>query len=247
MGLVPDWAIRLYCRIVKPPGWVKVSGGFFVKVRRLELYELDAVPFDDPGPFKYPYNVNGKTVERIYDISQWPQPPKPPEKPEDLCEEGSYEWALWRVYNLYQSALLQRVRQVEAAEAYAHSIARYILASCIKPTDRRKVATPPDYELVYKAAINPEVSLSDIAKALDETFGASFDGLPILDQIFEGKGGSAKVDAIRQWAGQARQAWGLDKIGWAGMPVKERAEMVVVTKLSSWLETLEWRKRDKNK
>jgi hypothetical protein len=214
----------------------------------LTLYELDAVPFNDLGPFVYEYQLSGgKTKEAFYDISQWPEPPRAPTVPEDACDPNSMEAALWKVYNLYQSALLHRVRQVASAETYADSIARYILANCVKDADRALVETAADYEAVYGAAICPEVSIADIEAALANTFKASFDGQPILDQLLEAKGGSGKVDALRQWAGQARERWQLTKEKWAEFSLKERAEMVVSLKLPHWLESLEWQKKEREK
>lgn len=236
-----------YLRVFRPGGVVKLPSGFFIKVRRLILYELDAVSFTDPGQFKYPYVVNGKTIERIYDISQWSEPPKLPTVPEELCAENSYEWGMWRIYNLYQAALAQRVKQVEAAEAYAVQVSRYILENCLSDADRRRVITPADYEAVYSAAINPEVSLSDLEAALAQTFKATFDGGPILEQVLEDKEGSAKVDALRLWASQAREAWGLKLAEWAAIPLKERAGMVVTLKLPDWLQSLEWAKKEREK
>jgi hypothetical protein len=225
-----------------------LPAGLFVRVRRLALYELDNVTFQDIGQFTYTYELSGgKTKEAFYDISQWPEPPHAPAVPKEACDPNSMEAALWRVYDLYQSALLHRIRQVEAAETYAHSVARYILANCVKAADRALVETPGDYEAVYGAAICPEVSIADIEVALAQTFKASFDGQPILDQLFADKGGSGKVDALRQWAGQAREKWGLQKAEWAKIPLRERAEMIIVTKLSSWLESLEWQKREKER
>ena len=227
---------------------VKLPSGFYIQVRRLTLYELDNVQFNDQGQFTYTYELSGgKTKEAFYDISQWPEPPMAPTVPKEACDPNSMEAALWRVYDLYQSALLHRIRQVEAAENYAHSVARYILAHCVKDADRALVSTPADYELVYGAAICPEVSLTDIEAALATTFKASFDNEPILDQLLKDKGGSGKVDALRQWTGQARQSWQLTKDKWAEFSLKERAEMVVSLKLPDWLSALEWAKKEKER
>lgn len=239
---------QFYYRVMKPVGVVKLPTGFLVKVRRLGLYELDEIFFSDPGPFTYTYQLpGGKTKEAYYDIGQWTEPPRAPGIPEEACDPNSMEAALWKVYNLYQSALLHRIRQVEAAEAFAHGVAKYILANCLSDVDRALIETPEAFETVYASAINPEVELSDIEAALANTFKASFDGEPILDQLLKDKGGSGKVDALRQWAGQARQAWGLTKQAWAEFSLRERAEMVVSLKLPQWLESLEWAKREKER
>ena len=255
MGL-DQTARQLYYRVLRPGGVVKLPSGFYIQVRRLTLYELDNVQFNDQGQFTYTYELSGgKTKEAFYDISQWPEPPRAPAVPEQACDTLSMEASLWKVYNLYQSALLHRIKQVEAAENYAHSVARYILAHCVKDVDRALVNNAEAYELVYGAAICPEVSLTDIETALAQTFKASFDGQPILDQLLKDKGGSSassghgsgKVDALRQWAGQARQSWQLTKEKWAEFSLKERAEMVVSLKLPDWLSALEWQKKEREK
>lgn len=248
MSVLGKFVRQLYLRVIRPPGTVRLPGGSFVRVRRLGLYELDACPFDGPGPFTYTYELSGgKTKEAYYDISQWTEPPRAPKVPESACDPNSMEAALWKVYNTYQSALLHRIRQVEATEAFAHDVAKYILAHCLSDVDRALVMLSEDFELVYGAAICPEVSLTDIESALATTFRASFDGEPILDQLLKDKGGSGKVDALRQWAGQARQVWGLDKVKWAAISLRERAEMVVSLKLPQWLESLEWMKRERER
>lgn len=239
---------QLYLRVLRPAGVVRLPTGFFIQVRRLGLYELDNVRFEDLGSFTYTYELSGgKTKEAFYDISQWPEPPKAPAVPKEACDPTSMEAALWKVYDLYQSALLHRIKQVQAAELYAHDVARYILENCVKDVDRALVETAEAYEAVYQAAICPEVSIADIEAALAQTFKASFDGQPILDQLFAGKGGSGKVDALRQWAGQAREKWQLTKERWAEFSLRDRAEMIVSHKLPSWLESLEIMKREKER
>lgn len=170
---------------------LKLSGGL-VALRKLRLYELDIITFDDPGPFVYEY-VNAKTgrvTKRVYRVDQWPEPPRPPTRPEHECEPESYEADLWHVYNTYQSALLQRTKQVEAEENYSHDIARYVVRHCphfpwwlkvyyrllnlfglsqVKiPQDC--IISPEDYTSVYRRVLIPEVETGDIERVLRDMF-----------------------------------------------------------------------------
>jgi hypothetical protein len=58
----------------------------------------------------------------------------------------------------------------------------------------------------------------------------------ILKKLPKGK---SKVDAVRLWCGQARQAWKMTKEQWSHLPSDERAEMIVTVKLSDWLQMIE--------
>lgn len=166
-----DALIRLWIRLLYRKEAVKLSSGAWVKVRRLRLYELDAVPFEDPGPFEYEYKLgNGQVTKRVYDISQWPTPPKPPRIPESECEPGSYEAGLWQVYHTYQAAYDQRLKQVKAAEDYTHQVSLYLITHCLSEADQAKLKEPEDYLEVQRVALNLEITLKEVETALVETF-----------------------------------------------------------------------------
>jgi hypothetical protein len=147
---------------------VVLSDGFPVVVRRLGLYELDKVPYDDPGPFLYPYKtLAGKIIERAYDLSQWTEPPKPPKIPEHECAEDSMEAALWHAYNTYQAAVAHRLKQLKAGDEWVHRVSLYVLKNCV---DSTRVIEEEDFVAVYQAAINPEISLEEVESVLDDMF-----------------------------------------------------------------------------
>lgn len=163
--------VRLYYRLVGNTGVVFLGDGWPAKVRTLDLYELDGVPYDDPGLFLYPYKTSsGKIIEKAYDISQWAEPPKAPLTPEHECDPDSMEAGLWHIYNTYQAALAHRIKQVEAGEAHAHAVARHILANCLNERTRSRIKMPDDYEIVYRQAMSREVTKEDLASVLDATF-----------------------------------------------------------------------------
>lgn len=166
-----DKFICLYIRLIYRRIPVKLSSGRWVKVRRLGLYELDRVPFEDPGPFEYEYKLgNGQTVKRPYDISQWSSPPKPPTIPEAECLPGSMEQGLWQVYHTYEAAYAQRLKQVQAAEDYGHQISLYIVHNCLSLADQAKLKEPEDYLEVQRVALNLEITLQEVEAALASSF-----------------------------------------------------------------------------
>ncbi len=157
---------------IKPTGGaLKMDSGDYIQARQLTLYELDAVPFEDIGPFLYPYKTSsGHIVQTAYDLAQWKTPPEPPETPEAECTDGSTEQAQWNAYHTYQAAIAHRLKQVDSGEQYTKQVAEYILANCVSSTDYSKVISPDDYERLYKYVLNSEVALEDIEAVLASTF-----------------------------------------------------------------------------
>ena len=167
---------QILYKILKPfGGYVLLSNGFVCRVRRMALYELDAVPYKEPEPFTYVYvnKKTGKEIRRVYDISQWSKPPIPPDRPEHECDPDSYEGELWHVYNTYQAALLHKLKQNEAAVHYAQAVSRYVLDSCISARAVRQIVSADDYTRVYQQALTPEVTVTEVEAAL----AASFPGI----------------------------------------------------------------------
>jgi hypothetical protein len=150
--------------------WVVLSSGIPVRIRQLELYELDNVPYEDVGPYRHPYLINGQIREQIHDVSQWEEVPKKPKKGQEECEPGSIEEAQWQLYNTYQAALSHRLKQVELTEKWSNDVARYILKNCVSESDRQYIIEPEDYTTIYHAVIVPEVRLEDIERVLRSTF-----------------------------------------------------------------------------
>jgi hypothetical protein len=158
---------------------VTLDDGGPCQVRVLTLYELDNVPFEDPGEYQHTY-PNGQT--KTYTLRDGPdgEPEKPPGL-EELAEHGSLHWAMWRRWNLYQAVLAHRLKQIEATDRHAHEVAKYILAHCISPEDYPRV-TPGDLSKILQAALVTEVGMEAIETALAVTFP----GLVQWQEYFEG-------------------------------------------------------------
>lgn len=148
---------------------VVLSDGQPSEWRILDLYELDAVPFGDPGEYAVTYE-NGQ--KQTYTLAHWPDgEPETPPVPKDACEVGGLHWAMWNRWELYQRVLAHRLSQIEAGERYAHDIAHYILEHCpIDPADRARVAWPEDLAAVIEAVMVREVGQREVEAALAATF-----------------------------------------------------------------------------
>ncbi len=154
-----------------PMKTITLSDNLPCDVRTLQLYELDAIPFNDPGPFlMVDVLAGGETQTREYDLSAWDEPPKKPNVPKEDCEPDSMEAALWLIYDRYQAAVYQHTVRLRAFIERGHSIARYILANCIAEADRKRVVTPEDYHKIYTVAMVREVKMEDIEAVLASTF-----------------------------------------------------------------------------
>lgn len=164
------------------------SDGLPCEVRVLGLYELDSVPFDDPGDFQYEYQMtNNQITKKTYTLRNWPEAPEQPTKPRELCEAGSYEWALWNRWDLYEAVLQRRYEQIEAAERHAHDVGRYVIRECLAPKDQPRVKMPKDLEVICGAAMVDEETIGGIESALSGTFP----GLLGWALDFAGAGGAA--------------------------------------------------------
>jgi hypothetical protein len=150
---------------------VTLSDGLPCDVRVLGIYELDSVPFDDPGEFEYDYQVSDNQVQKKrYTLRDWTEAPEKPDTPKELCEHGSYEWAQWNAFDLYQAVLQHRLLQIERSEQHAHSVAKYIISNCLAEADRGRVRLPGDLEVVLQAALVEEETIGGVETALAVTF-----------------------------------------------------------------------------
>lgn len=150
---------------------ITLSDNLPCNVRQLELYELDNVPFDDPGPYlMIDVLAGGETQKREYDLSAWDEPPQPPNVAKDKCDPGSMEAALWLIYDRYQAAVHQHIVRLHAFVEHGHDIAKYVIEHCLDEADRHRVVTAEDYHKIYTAAMVQEVGMEDIEAVLASVF-----------------------------------------------------------------------------
>lgn len=150
---------------------VTLSDGGPCEVRVLELYELDVIPDNTPEDFQYDYQISESQVtKKAYTLRDWTEAPEKPTTPKELCTHGSLEWAMWNAWDLYEAVLQRRYEQIEATEAHAHDVARYVIRECLAEGDRGRVRLPGDLEAVMGAAMVEELTLQEVGVALANTF-----------------------------------------------------------------------------
>jgi len=214
------------------------------EVRTLGIYELDAIERTDPGLFTYPVEMVGGKIKQVeWDISKYEEtgkePPQKPDTPEHLIEEETEEWYMLRDYTRYQAALLHRKESNEIVAQYYEKVLGYILANCIDPEDIPRIVIDEDLDKIYAAATVPQVTMSMLAKALRQTFNASFDDQEIFEAMDRATGGSGAYNQLRKWEMDWANKFGLSDVEIALVPVEERARRICAMMLDRWFEFLE--------
>ena len=214
---------------------ITLSDNLPCEVKRLPLYILRNIGPKDPGEFSHKIKtLLGETFNQPYDLkSRLEKPPiQPPPDSDDT-------WAMTE-WERFQAAIWHNQNRFELAEQRAENEAAFILDTCLSPEDRARVVTVEDYDAVYHAAMCPEVSREDIAQVLRDFYQADFDGLDILDQVFNAsKGGSGGYIPTRKWEAQLQRELRLSLEEYSRIPVSERARMIAEMRLDDWLGSLE--------
>ncbi len=161
-----------------------LSDGLPIEVRRLQFLELeDQVPNEDPGLYIHTYVVNGYPQEVGYGLEDYAEIPERPAQPLHEAEVGSYLEAQWEQYNLYRAVLTHERKRADLRDKYLIDCAKYILETCISPEDRMRILTTEDYQMVYNAALCPEVTEGDIVAVLAQTFQGNVEGQAFVEFI----------------------------------------------------------------
>ncbi|MCG3207323.1 MAG: hypothetical protein FOGNACKC_00923 [Anaerolineae bacterium] len=134
------------------------------RVRQLDLFELDDVGPEDPGPFTYKVKTgDGQEYDIEYDLEQALR--RPPKEPQ--ADDSQWVFTEWV---RYQAALKHHGERVKAAAQWQKNVLQYILQNCLDAADRDRVVTEADYEAVSKAAHVPQLKLEDLEDVLQNTF-----------------------------------------------------------------------------
>ena len=219
-------------------------------VRRLGIFELDAIRPPDTRPFVYTEKLGGNEITRPFDVSAWDKPPNPPTPEQMAAQPGTVPYYFYFEWQLYWAATYKAKENKEDVKRYCKDVANYILSTCISPEDKGRVVTAEDFCLVWAAALVPQLSLEDLAQSLEHTFRANFDGEAVLTKILDNAGdedSGGGYNAIRTWEIQAINNSGFTESDWAELPLDERARRVVALKLDDWLAYLTAEKQRKNK
>jgi hypothetical protein len=220
---------------------VTLSDGKPLSVRRMSLFELDNVAPDlaDPGPFFYPVELAGGTVEKaVYDIGDLSAAPKMPDGPRPEGDKKDGSWWAWHDYDLYSAALGHESRRTELAKKRLIAIARYIIDTCVEPKDWARVETVEDYDRIQRAAITPTVTYHDIETAVNVNFRATYNEKPLMEALQDLPERGGFFDTMRQMEMELMMKLGKDEVEYGMIPVADRARMIVADHLPGWMSSL---------
>ena len=219
-------------------------------VRRLGIFELDAIQPPDTRPFLYTETLGKNEITRPFDITAWEKPPAPPTPEQMAAKPGTIPYYYYFEWSLYWATTYKAKQNKEDVKRYCQDVAKYILETCISVDDRSRIVTDGDFRLVWSAALVPQITLDDLAMSLEYTFRANFDDEAVLSKILNGddeddSGGG--YNAIRTWEIQAINNSRFSEAEWAELPLDERARRIVAMKIDDWLGYLASEKQRKNK
>ncbi len=229
---------------------ITLSDGEKCQVRRLGIFELDAIQPPDTRPFVYTEKLGGNEITRPFDVAAWEKPPAMPTPEQMAAQPGTVPYYHYFEWSLYWAATYKAKENKEDVKRYCKDVAAYILDTCISPEDKKRIVTADDFRLVWAAALVPQLSLEDLAMSLEYTFRANFDGEAVLTKILDNAGdedSGGGYNAIRTWEIQAINNSGFTETEWAELPLDERARRVVALKLDDWLAYLTAEKQRKTK
>lgn len=224
---------------------IKLSDGEDFRVPILGIFELDDLRPKPIGPFTYEMEMAGKTYEVEYDMTQWVEPPEKPDMPENEIKTDTPEWFALQNWRLYKAALVHEERRMEQQVDFVEKVAKYILKKC--PDDINRIATPEDWQKVYKAALVPQLNMSILAETLEKTYQAEFEGVNVLVALQNiERDNSGKYDTIRVWESELMMRMQMTELEYALMPLQERARKVCSLFLPDLMQALQYEK-DKQK
>lgn len=150
---------------------VTLSDGQPCKVRQLGLYELNGKGREVLGPYRYSLLLaTGQIVEDEYDLRALDYIPAPPDKPVAEVQNGTIDWYNLQEYETYLAALAHEKARIESYHDYVQDVIDYILANCLSADDTRRIVTPEDWDVVYQAALVPELTMEVISATLRDSF-----------------------------------------------------------------------------
>lgn len=180
---------------------VTLAAGGLCKVRQLGLFELDNVGREILGIYRYSLLLaTGQIVEDEYDLRALDYTPTPPDVPASDIKQGTDEWYQLEEYQTYLAALAHEKLRVESYEGYVNDITAYILGNCLQAEDRNRLTEPGDWDLVYSAALVPQLTLEGVAACLRDTFYG----------FIQGYAHPGRDVSLSGWQGQDR---GLEAVG----------------------------------
>lgn len=218
---------------------IELSNGQKTQVRRLGLFEIDDIPRNIPGPYKYTVHLlGGDEYEMVYDIQDAIQnPPKKPTIPIEEALAGNPEYYDWQEWLRFQEALAHQTKMFDAYAEYCERVAVYVQENCL--SDDIEIETVADWEKVYNAALCPQVSLEDIKLAMARNFGATWAGKEIFDALESVEGGMGEYISTKVWETNLMIKLGETEGAYTERGIKERARMIAALKIPEFFGILE--------
>ena len=219
---------------------VQLSDGQPCEVRRLGIFELDVVGPTLVGPFTYKFKLaNGESVEVEYDLNKITNPPQHPGVPENEIVEGTPQWHALLEWQTYKAAVQHEQKRLASAIGYVLEITKYIADHSIAHDDQQRIIDDADWQIVYEAALVPQLTYEVLAQTFKDHFSAHFDGKEVFDAMRSMEGGHGGYDSIRAWEIQAMTAMHMTEDIWSDLPLEERSRKVAALKLPKLIEALE--------
>ncbi|MEE8389785.1 MAG: hypothetical protein V3S14_03180 [Anaerolineae bacterium] len=216
-----------------------MNDGQKVQVRRLGLFEIDDIPKDIPGPYTYTVHLlGGDDYEMTYDIEAALE--TPPEKPSIPLEEaiaGEPEYYGWQNWLRHQEALEHQTKVYEAYAEYCERVAVYVRENCLD--EGLGIETPEDWDLIYNAALCPQVTMEDIQGAMTHTFGARWAGKELFDALANVEGSLGEYISTKVWESDLMIKLGETDEIFAERSIKSRARMIAALKIPQFFSILE--------
>lgn len=208
-------------------------------MRRLGLFEIDDIPKDIPGPYTYTVHLlGGDDYEMTYDIEAALE--TPPEKPSIPLEEavaGEPEYYDWRNWLRHQEALAHQATVYEAYAEYCERVAVHVRENCL--VGDVVIDNPADWDLIYNAALCPQVTQADIQAAMSQTFGARWAGKELFDALANVEGGMGEYISTKVWETDLMIRLGETESAYTERGVKERARLIAALKIPQFFGILE--------
>ena len=208
-------------------------------MRRLDLFEIDDVPKDIPGPYEFTIHLlGGDDYSMVYDIeTALANPPAKPTIPLEEAEAGNPEYYDWQEWLRFQEALAHQTKMFEGYAAYCERVAVYVRENCLP--DEVAIETVADWEAIYNAAICPQVSIEDIKAAMTNNFGAKWAGKALLDALANVEGGDGEYISTKVWDTDLMIKLGETEAVYSERSIKERARMIAALKIPQFFSILE--------
>lgn len=218
---------------------IELSNGQRAKVKRLALFEIDDVAKDIPGPYTYTVHLfGGDDYEMTYNIeAALEEPPKKPDIPIEEAVAGLPEYYEWQEWLRFQEAIAHQTKMHDAYADYCERVAVYVQEACVPPGTQ--IETVEDWEVIYNAALCPQVSQADIKEAMARSFGATWGGKEIFDALANIEGGMGEYISTRVWEVDLMIKLGETESAYTERGVTERARMIAALKIPEFFGILD--------